>query len=103
MKYNFICFLIGTVLLALGSCNNEGKSVSQGTILGVDNRFCACCVGYLIVIDRVTYRFLESDLPKGSTILKGATYPLNVELRFEKEGDLCNDIDRISIQEMKKR
>lgn len=103
MRYNWMGWLLGMALLALGSCNNEENSIAQGTITGLDNRFCACCGGYLIIIDQFTYRFFESDLPAGNTTLDGATFPLEVELRFENESDFCTDIDRISIQEMKRK
>lgn len=95
--------LLGLLLLALSSCGTEENSVSQGTVLGPDTRFCACCGGYLIIVDQFTYRFFDSDLPAGNTTLQGAAFPLDVDLRFSNESDLCNNIDRISIQEMSKR
>ena len=103
MKYNWMVGLLGWILLALGSCGPEETSVLQGTVLGPDNRFCACCGGYLIIVDQFTYRFFDSDLPVGNTTLQGATFPLDVDLRFENESDFCNNIDRISIQEISRR
>lgn len=103
MKYNWMVGLLGWILLALSSCGPEQNSVSQGTVIGLDTRFCACCGGYLIIIDQFTYRFFDSDLPTGNTTLQGATFPLDVDLRFSNESDLCNGIDRISVQEMSRR
>lgn len=100
MKYNWIGWMLGLALLVMGSCNDEDSSIVKGTVLGPDTRFCSCCGGYLIIVDQFTYRFFDSDLPSGNTVLQGASYPLDVELRFENESDFCNNIDRISIQEM---
>ncbi len=103
MKYNWIGWLLGLALLMLASCNDDDNNISEGTIVGPDNTLCACCGGYKIVVDQFTYRFFDDDLPSGSTILQGAIFPLRVELRFEQESDLCNGIDRITIEEIKKK
>lgn len=103
MKYNWMGWLLGIALLTLASCGNEDSGVVEGTIIGIDNTLCPCCGGYLIIIDQFTYRFFDSDLPVGNTVLQGAVFPLDVELRFEQESDLCNNIDRISIQEITER
>ena len=102
MKRNWSAGFFGLALLALASCNQEDNSIKDGSIVGPDNTLCPCCGGYLIVIDQFTYRFFDGDLPSGSTVLNNPTYPIEVELRFEQESDLCNGIDRISIEEIKK-
>jgi hypothetical protein len=102
IKHNWKGGLLGLCLLALASCNQEDNSIKEGRIVGTDNTLCPCCGGYLMVIDQFTYRFFESDLPSGSTVLDNPTYPIDMELRFEQESDLCNGVDRISIEEIKK-
>ena len=59
--------------------------------------------GYLIFINNGTYRFFQADLPAGSTILNGASFPIKVELRWENQNDVCNSISRIAISEITKK
>lgn len=93
-----IAILFFTLLtITFSSCDDSSSSVITGQIVGKDIAACACCGGYLVFIDNFTYRFFEADLPAGTTLLNGATFPIDVEIEFENQSDLCNGIDRISI------
>jgi hypothetical protein len=96
-----IAILIFTFLaLSFSSCDDAATTVTTGRIIGKDPAACACCGGYLIIIDNFTYRFFDSDLPAGTTFLNGATFPVTVEIDYEQQSDLCNNMDRISISQI---
>lgn len=74
------------VLLIIGfvSCQKPNTSdfQSTGIITGVDMKMCACCGGYYIQIDNVTYEF--ETLPASSTIdLQKETFPIMVKLDWQ--------------------
>ncbi|WMX15840.1 MULTISPECIES: hypothetical protein [unclassified Aureispira] len=93
-----IAILVFTFLaLSFSSCDDGASSIITGQIIGKDVAACSCCGGYLILINNFTYRFFDADLPAGTTFLNNATFPITVELEFENQSNLCNNIDRISI------
>lgn len=99
-----IAILVFTFLaITFSSCDDSASSVITGQIVGKDVAACACCGGYLVFINNFTYRFFEADLPAGTTLLNGATFPIDVEIEFENQSDLCNGIDRISISRIVER
>ena len=72
------------ILIGLAGCQKPNASdfQSTGIITGVDMKMCACCGGYYIQIDNVTYEF--ETLPAGSNIdLQNATYPITVKLDWQ--------------------
>jgi len=97
-----IAILVFTFLtLSFSSCDDGASTVITGQIVGKDTAACTCCGGYLVLIDNFTYRFFDADLPDGTTFLDGTnTYPIDVEIEFENQSNLCNGIDRISISEI---
>lgn len=97
-----IAILVFTFLaISFSSCDDAASAVITGQIVGKDVAACACCGGYLIIIDKFTYRFFDADLPAGTTFLDGVrTFPITVELDYEQQSDLCNGIDRISISQI---
>ena len=80
-----IKLLLGVFLIiGLVVCQKPTTSdfQSTGIITGVDLKMCACCGGYYIQIDNVTYEF--DTLPAGSNIdLQNATYPIPVKLDWQ--------------------
>ena len=78
--------LLLVVLLVIGfvGCKKPTTSdfQSTGIITGVDLKMCACCGGWYIQIDNVTYEFVT--LPAGSNIdLLNATFPMPVKLDWQ--------------------
>ncbi len=63
--------------LSIVSCSLGGDdSMSNGTITGIDIRECACCGGFFIEIDNVTYRFY--DVPANSESESAESYLSNL-------------------------
>ncbi len=83
----FLSVLI--VTLSIASCSSEEDEFrSNGTITGIDIRECACCGGYIIDIDNVTYRFFE--LPDNSNLnLENPGFPIPVRLNWIKDPNAC--------------
>ena len=94
-----ITILVFTFLaISFSSCDDTASTVITGQIINKDVTACACCGGYLILIDNATYRFFDADLPAGTTFLNGTnSFPIAVEIVFETKSNLCNGIDGISI------
>lgn len=97
-----ILLLIVALSCMFGNCTTA-DTLPQGKILGIDRTACPCCGGYLIVIGQLTYRFFESDLPTGSTVLQNASFPIDVELEYEDQSDLCNGLNRIVIKSIARK
>ena len=77
--------LLGAFLMiSLFGCKkpNTNDFQSTGIITGADYKMCACCGGWYILIDNVTYEF--ETLPAGSTIdLQNETFPITVKLEWK--------------------
>lgn len=102
MFTRFFGLLAVFALLTFAGCDQTEDDRRDGTILGVDNALCACCGGYLIVIDGFTYRAFESDFPS-TEILDNAAFPIEVRVAFEVEGTPCNNINQIRISTIERR
>ena len=77
------------VSFSIVSCSLGGDdSMSNGTISGIDIRECACCGGFFIEIDNITYRFY--DVPPNSKLnLVNPTFPIYVKLDWTKDANAC--------------
>lgn len=91
------------IILGIISCHkdNDGDYKSHGKILGPDYRMCACCGGFYIQIDSLTYEF--DSIPANSNInLQKDTFPISVKLDWQlSDKPACPDT-RISIQKIMK-
>lgn len=79
-------YFLGVCIILFGFlyCRKEDSHIykSDGIITGPDIRMCACCGGYYIQIDTVTYEF--NSLPDNSDIdLQKETFPLAVKLDWQ--------------------
>jgi hypothetical protein len=99
-----LAILVFTFLaISFSSCDDD-TTIITGQIIGRDTAACTCCGGYLILINNATYRFFDADLPAGTTFLNGVnSFPVDVEIEFENQSNLCNGIDRISISSIIER
>ena len=93
--------IIFIIFAAFASCNKDNDTYkSVGIITGEDLRMCACCGGYFINIDDVTY--LIDSLPKNSNLnLQQETYPITVRLDWQLSGSSCPN-PRIDVLRIKK-
>ena len=100
-----LLFLFAIVFFT--GCEEAANPYSQARIVSADAAACACCGGYFILVDQgtqqATYRFFQSDLPAGSTILNNPSYPVYVDLIYEAKNNFCNGIDGITISEIIKK
>lgn len=98
-----ITLLICLFILGFTGCNQEINKdyKSQGKITGPDIRMCACCGGWYIQIDNLTYEF--DSLPDNSNInLQTETFPVFVKLDWQlSDKGGCPD-KRITIQRIVK-
>ena len=84
------------------SCHNNDSGnikVSGAVITGRDLTKCACCWGWIIEIDNVTYKFDKA--PAGSTIdLENLSYPASVNVRWHRlTGSCSNRIEILAISQ----
>jgi len=90
--------LICIIILGFICCNQDNSNFSsKGIITGPDIRMCACCGGWYIQIDSVTYEF--DTLPVNSDIdLQKETFPFFVKLDWQlSDKGACPD-KRITVQ-----
>jgi hypothetical protein len=91
---------IVVVLFLTITCDKEENNYeSHGTITGQDYRMCACCGGWLIIIDEKQYQF--NNLPEDSGIdLNKEKFPMAVKLDWELNTTGCPNT--ITIQRIEK-
>lgn len=98
-----ITLLIGIIIGGFFGCSHEiiKDYQSNGKITGPDIRMCACCGGWYIQIDNLTYEF--DSLPVNSNIdLQKETFPVLVKLDWQlSDKGACPD-KRITIQRIVK-
>ena len=95
---NILLASILTLFFFSSSCKKEPTYENSGVITGQDGRYCACCGGWFMEIDNMTYRFY--NIPENSNIdLEKATYPINVELNWEPKSVQCMG-DEIVVEEL---
>lgn len=97
MKATFYVLLLCITIL-LG-CEKE-KFASTGIITGQDFALCACCGGYFIDIEDVSYRFEKSVLPSDFTFTD-SQLPLTVELDWKLRNTACSDFNWIAISKIR--
>jgi hypothetical protein len=98
-----VIVVICTVLVTFLCCQKEDSHIykSDGLITGPDIRMCACCGGYYIQIDSITYEF--DTLPDNSGIdLQSTSFPLNVKLDWQLSDKVACPATRITISRIKK-
>jgi len=101
MKKIITASLLLLVLSSISCSLGEEGSMSNGTITGPDVRECACCGGFFIEIDNVTYRFY--DVPPNSELnLMNPTFPIYVKLDWAKDANACLG-DEIIVVRIEKR
>jgi hypothetical protein len=77
------------------------KFENTGVITGADMAMCACCGGYFIDIDGISYRFEKSELPVNFTF-KDPELPLKVKLNWELKSEICKGSNWIKISDIRK-
>jgi len=85
MMNSKLLIVVFFILIGFMGCKKPTTSdfQSNGIITGVDTKMCACCGGWYIQIDNVTYEF--ETLPADSNIdLQNATFPITVKLDVNK-------------------
>ena len=98
MKTLFSMMVVITVVV-FASCNKENSEYkSIGTIIGLDNRPCMCCGGWIIEIDGHDYQF--NFLPDSSINLKKEKFPITVKLDWKMNTIGCTNT--ITIERIKK-
>lgn len=94
-----LVLIIGLIFLGFISCRQDKNDnyLSEGKITGPDVRMCACCGGWYIQIDSLTYEF--DSLPVNSTInLEKESFPLLVKLDWQLSDKAACPDTRITIQ-----
>lgn len=86
-----IIFLFTFILLV--SCSNDDNQVSKyksvGVLEGLDMAMCACCGGYIIIIDNKRY-LVQNELPNQEN-LDLENLPINVKLNWKFKEQACDN------------
>ena len=104
MKKILLAFIV--VLSILTSCKkienpNQSDGFSDGVITGEDLTLCACCGGWIIKIDSLTYKFWS--IPDTNEIkLDYNNLPIPVKLKWKFKDKACRN-DLIDVIQIKKR
>jgi len=75
------------------------KFENTAVITGADMAMCACCGGYFIDIEGISYRFEKSELPADFTF-NDTELPLKVELNWNLKQNQCTSFNYISISKI---
>lgn len=85
-----ICLFTFILLVSCSNDNNEvNKYKSVGVLEGLDMAMCACCGGYIIIIENKRY-LIQNELPNQENLdLKNL--PIDVKLNWEFRRQACDD------------
>jgi len=87
------------IILCFVCCQkgNNSDYQSNGIIMGPDIRMCACCGGWYIQIDSLTYEF--DSIPANSNIdLQKESFPILVKLDWQLSNQIACPDKRIIIK-----
>jgi len=96
MKKLLLPFVALTIWTA--SCSKKDSYRGSGQVIGYDGTYCACCGGYMIRLaddDSKPY-YIARTLPANLGLNPMSTYPVNVELDYEKNVESCDEIIRVT-------
>ncbi len=88
MKVIFTLIIVLTRIGYPPSNIEKIKYQSKGTIIGLDNKDCMCCGGWLITINKKQYQF--DTVPKSANInLEKEKFPVKVKLDWQVKTKGC--------------
>ena len=80
MKKILFTFLV-LFSMFFSACEEQSTFESEGLITGYDLSMCACCGGYIIVIDGETYRIWEF-IDEANFVFDDLPQPINLNWSF---------------------
>lgn len=85
------------------SCNKKGNFREDAQIVGYDATKCACCGGFMIRLqsDNAAGFYLSRTLPADAGINPMSTFPVSVELDYEKNDEDCDKV--ITVTRVRKK
>ena len=95
--------LIISFTLLLFSCTKKDNYRENAQILGYDNTYCACCGGFMIKVegDNSNNYYLARVLPSDAGINQMSSFPINVELDYDKSDKNCDKV--ITVTRIRKK
>ena len=102
MKTKFL-LAICLMMICFVCCQKENNNGFQSNVIitGPDIRMCACCGGWYIQIDSLTYEF--DSMPRNSNIdLQQDSFPIAVKLDWQLSNQIACPDKRIIIKRIKK-
>lgn len=94
-------FISFTILLC--ACNKRDNYRDNAQILGYDGTYCGCCSGFMIKMDgdKSNNYYLARSLPSNAGINPMSSFPVNIELDYEKNDKNCDKV--ITVTRIRKR
>lgn len=95
--------LLISFTVVLFSCNKKDNYRGNAQILGYDGTYCACCGGFMIKVegDNSNNYYLARTLPSNAGINPMSSFPINVELDYDKNDKNCDQV--ITVTRIRKK
>ena len=100
---NKLILLLASLTMLTLSCNKKDNYRENAQIVGYDGTYCACCGGFMVKIegDNSNNYYIARTLPSNAGINPMSTYPINVELDYDKNDKNCDKI--ITVTRIKRK
>jgi hypothetical protein len=91
---NKLILLLSALTIIFVSCNKKSSYRETAQIIGYDGTMCGCCMGYMIKTseDKTNTYYLARTLPASAGINPNSTFPINVEIDYEKNDKNCEKV-----------
>lgn len=100
---NKLILLLCTLALWASSCNKKGNYREDAQIVGYDLSKCGCCGGFMVRLqsDNSGIFYLAKTLPSDAGINQNSTFPVAVELDYDKDDKNCDKV--ITVTRLRKK
>ena len=90
---NKLILLLSTLTL-LAACNKKDAYRESAQVIGYDGTKCECCGGYMVKLtdDNSNNYLLARSLPSSAGINPASTFPINVDIDYEKNDKNCDKV-----------
>jgi len=100
---NKLLLLLSALVVLGASCSKKDSHRDTASVIGYDGTMCGCCLGFMIKMDgdNTNTYYLARSLPASAGINPTSTFPIRVEVDYEKNDANCEQVIMVTRLERK--